>query len=559
MNRQAETSPKLDRKTAAQLREEIEELKLELIFRETEEEFGISPKALIPIGTGPVEPDTGLTPYLFLCTDYEGEPDCVDLEMTNPTFRTLEEIHDLAASLFQPFADGLKVLEDCVCPFEEDGGPDSGNHNHEGVPGQVGGSAPNGGENNLGSKTSGEVTSELKKCGKGSKVTVSVYDRDMDETYNDTFELGDDGNWTSPNSGRSLSEEELAHVISDKDTKESSLDVKGSGERIEPEGFASRMESFVGGGYSVGDILEKDDIEFIKNNMSETDQPLYRIEESRFTASSAEVGQELQFNGELRSFTRNSKVTNSMLDENSDEYAYMEDPVVFKTVGATKQFDVSPYAGAYATSQEESFVGGKFEVVGKGTYTAPNGNEYPMITIRQKGNTDGSTNPNISEKSIDKSARTATITIEENSDEGNSNSGNHNHGGRPGKIGGSTPKPSANGENTPCLDFADKKKRKKHFRSHGHEYSGLNEEQYVQHAIDFLKQPCGGDIDGFLSKDGEIYRFNTKTGELAVGVPGGAIKTCFHLRYNRKKGAVDIAAANRVFQNKKATESKTGS
>ncbi|MBE5766013.1 MAG: DUF4367 domain-containing protein [Clostridiales bacterium] len=39
MNRQAETSPKLDRKTAAQLREEIEELKLELIFRETEEEI----------------------------------------------------------------------------------------------------------------------------------------------------------------------------------------------------------------------------------------------------------------------------------------------------------------------------------------------------------------------------------------------------------------------------------------------------------------------------------------------------------------------------------------
>lgn len=115
-------------------------------FREAEEEFGISPKELIPLGRGPVEPDTGIQPYIFLCTEYEGEPNCVDGEMADPQFRTLEEIELLTPSLFQPFADDVKLLKAALrgeCdPFEEDGGPGSGNHGHEGVPGQVGGSAP---------------------------------------------------------------------------------------------------------------------------------------------------------------------------------------------------------------------------------------------------------------------------------------------------------------------------------------------------------------------------------------------------------------------------------
>lgn len=138
-------------------------------FRETEEEFGISPKELIPLGRGPYEPDTGLTPYLFLCTDYEGEPDCLDLEMTGAKFRTMAELDELAASMFQPFADGLEILKTCIDtalffgddggemhdelvesigqamagdPEKEDGGPGSGNHGHKGVPGELGGSAP---------------------------------------------------------------------------------------------------------------------------------------------------------------------------------------------------------------------------------------------------------------------------------------------------------------------------------------------------------------------------------------------------------------------------------
>ena len=80
-------------------------------FREAEEEFGISPKELIPLGRGPMEPDTGIQPHIFLCTEYEGEPNCVDGEMADPQFRTLEEIELLTPSLFQPFADDVKLLK----------------------------------------------------------------------------------------------------------------------------------------------------------------------------------------------------------------------------------------------------------------------------------------------------------------------------------------------------------------------------------------------------------------------------------------------------------------
>ena len=93
-------------------------------FREAEEEFGISPKELIPLGRGPMEPDTGIEPYIFLCTEYEGEPNCVDGEMADPQFRTQEEIELLTPSLFQPFADDVKLLKAILRgerdPFETD-------------------------------------------------------------------------------------------------------------------------------------------------------------------------------------------------------------------------------------------------------------------------------------------------------------------------------------------------------------------------------------------------------------------------------------------------------
>lgn len=134
-------------------------------FRETKEEFGITPKSLMWLGQGPEEKDTGLKPYLFLCTEYYGTPNCEDLEMTGAKFSTMEELDEKAESLFGPFADGLKILMDCLetCIFytdpaegvtdeklnahlekamNSDGGSGSGNFGHEGREGKVGGSVP---------------------------------------------------------------------------------------------------------------------------------------------------------------------------------------------------------------------------------------------------------------------------------------------------------------------------------------------------------------------------------------------------------------------------------
>lgn len=79
-------------------------------YRETEEEFGISPKELIPVGIGPFEPESGLRSHIFLCTEFEGEPDCVDHEMVDPKFLALDELEALKPSLFPPFADSLDIL-----------------------------------------------------------------------------------------------------------------------------------------------------------------------------------------------------------------------------------------------------------------------------------------------------------------------------------------------------------------------------------------------------------------------------------------------------------------
>ena len=160
-------------------------------FREAEEEFGISPKELIPLGRGPMEPDTGIQPYIFLCTEYEGEPNCVDGEMADPQFRTLEEIELLTPSLFQPFADDVKLLKAALRgerdPFEKDGGPGSGNFGHKGRKGEIGGSEEREGNT---SPYNGETSHGLER---------GVYSAKKSE-------------W-SKNAGRELSDREVQEMV----------------------------------------------------------------------------------------------------------------------------------------------------------------------------------------------------------------------------------------------------------------------------------------------------------------------------------------------------------
>ena len=72
--------------------------------------------------------------------------------------------------------------------------------------------------------------------------------------------------------------------------------------------------------------------------------------------------------------------------------------------------------------------------------------------------------------------------------------------------------------------------------------------EYQQKGIDFLKQPCGGDVIGYARPDGVVVRFNTKTTEYATGVPGGPLKTYMKAKCNRKTGEAQPEVAMKYYE-----------
>ena len=95
----------------------------EAAIRETIEEFKIIPKDLVKIGSK-LETGDGikvggdnaehLRSTVFLCTDFEGEPECDGYEMAAPMWRSLEELGLMEDRMFKPFKDGLKMLKNKV-------------------------------------------------------------------------------------------------------------------------------------------------------------------------------------------------------------------------------------------------------------------------------------------------------------------------------------------------------------------------------------------------------------------------------------------------------------
>ena len=86
----------------------------EAAVRETQEEFGITPKGLTPVAflknlSAPYCPS-----HVFVCTDYDGSIACDGVEMTRPGFISTEKVEELLEQnpdhLFVPFAEGVKAL-----------------------------------------------------------------------------------------------------------------------------------------------------------------------------------------------------------------------------------------------------------------------------------------------------------------------------------------------------------------------------------------------------------------------------------------------------------------
>lgn len=129
-----------------------------------------------------------------------------------------------------------------------------------------------------------------------------------------------------------------------------------------------------------------------------------------------------------------------------------------------------------------------------------------------------------------------------------------------GSSSGSTesgPAVSPEGENVPCTGFASPARLEDHATRHGLADMGFaTKEEYQQKGIDFLKQPCGGDVIGYARPDGVVVRFNTKTTEYATGVPSGPLKTYMKAKCNRKTGEARPEVAMKYYEFNKEKDLK---
>lgn len=87
-------------------------------IRETQEEFGITPKDLMPVAFLSDLKPPYCPSHVFLCTDFDGSIRCADGEMASPGFITAEKVAELSTQnperLFLPFAQSITALLDVL-------------------------------------------------------------------------------------------------------------------------------------------------------------------------------------------------------------------------------------------------------------------------------------------------------------------------------------------------------------------------------------------------------------------------------------------------------------
>lgn len=97
---------------------EVGESPEDAAIRETQEEFGITPKDLMPVAFLSDLKPPYCPSHVFLCTDFDGSIQCADGEMTSPGFITAEKVVELSAQnperLFPPFAQSIAALLDVL-------------------------------------------------------------------------------------------------------------------------------------------------------------------------------------------------------------------------------------------------------------------------------------------------------------------------------------------------------------------------------------------------------------------------------------------------------------
>ena len=76
-------------------------------------------------------------------------------------------------------------------------------------------------------------------------------------------------------------------------------------------------------------------------------------------------------------------------------------------------------------------------------------------------------------------------------------------------------------------NFSTQKKFDKHIEKHLKEYGDITPEDYVNIAIDLLAAPLSNDIEGFISKDGFLFKYKISTNDFTIGRPDGKISTLY--------------------------------
>lgn len=97
---------------------EVGESPEDAAIRETREEFGITPKDLMPVAFLSDLKPPYCPSHVFLCTDFDGSIRCADGEMASPGFITAEKVAELSTQnperLFPPFAQSITALLDVL-------------------------------------------------------------------------------------------------------------------------------------------------------------------------------------------------------------------------------------------------------------------------------------------------------------------------------------------------------------------------------------------------------------------------------------------------------------
>jgi len=154
-----------------------------------------------------------------------------------------------------------------------------------------------------------------------------------------------------------------------------------------------------------------------------------------------------------------------------------------------------------------------------------------------------------SEGSKESAAKATEAGAEANAQTGATQSSGEGKQGSTGNA--NAPRPvSSQGENDSCKGFSTPELLAKHHNKHSWEFGYSSEKEYLEAGIEFLQQPCGGDIIGYSTKKGKVVRYNTKTTEYASGFPNQNLCTYMKAKV-KNNGTANHESAMAYYERRK--------